>query len=552
MSRAPLALALLIVSAAIAADKDPWIRITSAHFELFTDAGDRAGRDVVRHFEQVHSFFRQRFGAGIDPARKARVLLFRNEKEFTPYRPSASAAAFFHPGEYRDFIVMHNSGSDWRPMAVHELTHLMLHQLNLELPLWLNEGLAELYSSMEPRGARMMVGRDIPGRMQVLAAEPWLDLHTLLAVDHNSPAYTDPARSAIFYAESWKLVHMLQLQPDYEAHFGDLLRALGKGDSEAAFRAAYGKDLTAVERDLRAYLTGNTITALLFDIQLPKSIDAPEIEPGAGLSARLAMAELLSATRGRSQQAAGAYATVAKDYPGRWELEEAMGRFAWHERRLEEANLHFANAQTMGCRDGSMFLLWGRVLGYTNHPQEAVTVLAKAVQLQPDSLEARLEYGDALVRNHDWNGAVAVLRAVKTVPGGSAWRYWYNLAYALYRAGDLSGAQPLVANARKYASTAREKTSLDQLQTALDRPAPLPAVEGTLESLECGHIARLHVRTAGEVKIFIMPDPRAVRANTVAQLECGPQKNPPRVRIEYQSLPEASGVTGLVRALEFR
>ena len=551
MSRAPLALVLLSVSAA-AADKDPWLRITSAHFELFTDAGERSGREVIRHFEQVHSFFLQRFGAGIDPARKARVILFRNEREFGPYRPSASSAAFFHPGEYRDFIVMHNSAIDWRPMAVHELTHLMLHQLNLELPLWLNEGLAELYSSMEARGGRMMVGRDIPGRMQALATQPWLDLRALFAVDHNSPVYTDPARSGIFYAESWKLVHMLQLQPDYEARFPDLLRALAKGDSEAAFRTAYGKDVNAAERDLRAYLNGNTISAFLFDIRLPKSVDAPEIEPAAGLYARLAIAELLSGSRGRSEQAAATYAGVAKDYPGRWEVEEAIGRFAWHERRLEDANLHFAKAESLGCRDGDMYLLWGRVLGYTNHARDAVIVLAKAIQLLPDSAEARLEYGEALVRNRDWSGAVTVLRAIKTVPDAAAWRYWYNLAYALYRAGDLPAAKPLVAKARTYAATARENTSLDQLQAALDRPAPLPAVEGTLESLDCGQIARLHVRIGESVRIFVMPDPRAVRANLGIELECGPQKSPARVRLEYQALPDASGADGLVRSIEFR
>ena len=58
MLRAPLALVLLALPAA-AAVKDPWLRLTSAHFEIFTDAGERAGRDVAKHFEQVHGFFLQ-------------------------------------------------------------------------------------------------------------------------------------------------------------------------------------------------------------------------------------------------------------------------------------------------------------------------------------------------------------------------------------------------------------------------------------------------------------------------------------------------------------
>jgi hypothetical protein len=35
-------------------------------------------------------------------------------------------------------------------------------------------------------------------------------------------------------------------------------------------------------------------------------------------------------------------------------------------------------------------------------------------------------------------------------------------------------------------------------------------------------------------------------------LQCGPQKPPRPVRIEYQPSPAASGTAGIVRALEFK
>src|SRR5436189_2148418 len=95
---------LVIAVRAVAADKDPWVRITSPNFELFTTAGERAGRDLVKHFEQVRSFFVQRFGRESDSTRKARVILFRSGKEYEPYRPNEFASAFYQPGEYRDFI----------------------------------------------------------------------------------------------------------------------------------------------------------------------------------------------------------------------------------------------------------------------------------------------------------------------------------------------------------------------------------------------------------------------------------------------------------------
>ena len=125
MRRAPVLL-LCFVPVLHAADKDPWVRVSSPHFDLFTTAGERAGRDLIKHFEQVHSFFQQRFGTGIETTRKARVILFRSDKEYEPYRPNEFASAFYHPGEYHDVIVMNNTTENARPVAVHELTHLMV------------------------------------------------------------------------------------------------------------------------------------------------------------------------------------------------------------------------------------------------------------------------------------------------------------------------------------------------------------------------------------------------------------------------------------------
>ena len=36
---------------------DPWLRIATPHFELYTSAGESKGREVILYFEQVRSFF---------------------------------------------------------------------------------------------------------------------------------------------------------------------------------------------------------------------------------------------------------------------------------------------------------------------------------------------------------------------------------------------------------------------------------------------------------------------------------------------------------------
>src|SRR5713101_7266932 len=112
----------------LAADADPWLRMKSANFELFTTAGERSGRDLIRHFEQVRSFFVQAFQLRGPGARPAQVIAFRSEKEYEPYRPNRFATAFFQGGAAHDFIVMQSASREHYAVAVHEYTHLLVRQ----------------------------------------------------------------------------------------------------------------------------------------------------------------------------------------------------------------------------------------------------------------------------------------------------------------------------------------------------------------------------------------------------------------------------------------
>ena len=287
-----------------------------------------------------------------------------------------------------DFIVMSDASSEHYPVAVHEYTHLMIHQSGMEIPAWLNEGLAELYSSLEPRGVKILVGQVIPGRLQALRSDRWIPLAALLAVDHASPLYNEKSRAGMFYAESWALVHMLNLDPAYRPQLKSLVAALKENDPPAAFARAYGKQVGEVEAALRTYFNSPTVHAQLFDVNVPKSVEAPEIEPAASFPARLALAELLANYRGRGDQARAAYDQLAKDYPDRWEVEEGLGQFAWQDRKLAEAARHFARAMELGCNNLPSLLLYARVLGYNNQPKDEVGVLLKAAKLFPESARA--------------------------------------------------------------------------------------------------------------------------------------------------------------------
>jgi hypothetical protein len=170
MIRRAAFLLALACCAAPAGQRDPWVRIASANLELFTTGGERSGVDLLKHFEQVRSFFTQAFGSRLVAGKPVRLIAFHSEKEYRLYRPNELATAFYQPGTEHDFIVMENGAPDHYDVAVHEFTHLMIHQSNLAVPVWLNEGMAELYSNLAPMGSKIVVGNVIAGRAQTLLA----------------------------------------------------------------------------------------------------------------------------------------------------------------------------------------------------------------------------------------------------------------------------------------------------------------------------------------------------------------------------------------------
>jgi tetratricopeptide (TPR) repeat protein len=542
--RLALTWSLLSAVAYAATPADPWLRIQSANFELFTTAGERAGRDMVRHFEQVRGFFLQVFGVKSTNGNPVRIIAFHSEKEFQPYRPSAVATAFFHDGREHAYIVMSNTGSEHYQVATHEYTHLLIGQAGGAVPVWLNEGLAELYSTVEQVGERIIVGKAPPGRGQTLLENPWIPLDALLSTGHDSPLYNEKSRAGMFYAESWALVHMLNLDQEYRLHLGAMLDALKTVDSVEAFQRAYGKSIQQVQADLQEYIGRQYLHGIAFQVPLAKAVESPRIEPHSAVLARLALAELLADYPGKLNQAGEMYSQLARDFPRRWEVEAALGRFAWRERHNQEAVSRFAHAAGMGATDPRMFIDYARALGVANRPEEAVAALRNAIRLDASLRDAHYDLGLLLVRTGAWRDAMAELQQSRPLKPQQAARYFYGMAYSAYRLGDPIAARNYLEQGRTYTKIPEEVAALDQLSHTLGPPL----VEGVLETIECqGKLARLRVRVGDSERIFLIPDLTAAKG-----LTCGPQPGS-TVRIEFQAMPVGSaGADGIVRSLEFK
>jgi hypothetical protein len=164
----PKLLSLIGLIAATASGEPRWIHIHSTNFEIYSSASEGSTRETLRYFEQVRTFFLQATGRSVSKPVPIYIIAFGSEKEYLPFRPNEFAAAFYHGGAERDYIVLSHSSSETFPVATHEYVHLVVQHAGLNFPPWLNEGTAELYSTLKPLGDKVIVGNLIPGRLQAL------------------------------------------------------------------------------------------------------------------------------------------------------------------------------------------------------------------------------------------------------------------------------------------------------------------------------------------------------------------------------------------------
>ncbi len=597
-----------VITASAATAAEQWLKLTSSHFELYTTAGEKKGREAILYFEQVRDFFGRASG-NRKPITTApvRIIAFRSDKEYKPYRINESAEAFYLDGYDRDYIVMRAITQENYPVAVHEFTHLLVKHSGIEIPIWLNEGLADVYSSMKPLGKKVLVGSLIPGRFYFLQQNKWMPLDALTSVDAKSPYYNEKNRVGIFYSESWALVHMLLLSPKYRPQFNKFLAAMSSGlPASAAFWQTYAETPAQVQKDLEQYMSGTQFSGVLFDVTLEKSAEEPDIEPAPALESGMALADLLALTS-KGEAAKEAYESLAKESPKSWEVEAGLAELAWRAKNPEEARKHFARAAELGSTNPRLYFDYAMVLREADEKESAaIPALQKAVALDPDYQDAHYYLAFCLLSDGKYQEAVDHFKKVKHIKVEQAFSYYHAIAYADYQLEKWDDAQKAAEGARKYARQVPDIASADDMLRALsqeherratiaqqlaalaaeqaagprgagepvaaaEKPRQLisrpdgpdaapatPSVVGRLRQVDClGKMVRLHIAAAGQKQMALaIVDPERVTIKGAeggtADLTCGEQKGK-LVIVEYRSRQDARlGTIGDVRSIEFQ
>ncbi|MCP3962599.1 MAG: tetratricopeptide repeat protein [bacterium] len=245
--------------------KEQWIQLDAGHFTLISNAGERSTRKIGSDLEKFFVVVEEVLGHGLKSPLPSTVYIFKHDSSFKPYKllwegkPARISGYFMARADGNHIAVNADQRLEAAGILYHELMHYVVSSNSSPVPLWLNEGLAELYSTFESEGVKVAIGKPVERHVYWLRNQPLIPLQELFTIDFDSPTYNEGQRRGDFYAQSWLLVHYLLMSDGSQrstllVQFLDLVRQ-GVA-TEEAFRRAFGKDFLAAKAEAGACHTG--------------------------------------------------------------------------------------------------------------------------------------------------------------------------------------------------------------------------------------------------------------------------------------------------------
>jgi Flp pilus assembly protein TadD len=522
MRRLLLAVTLLWVSGASTAAAQTWTHAESEHFEVYTTGGDRTARDALTYFERVHAFFTDFMKIAPQTTARTRLIVFTGDRQFAPYKPGDLAVAFYQSGPERDYIVMRALDSEAYPIVVHEYVHLVLRHSPGTYPLWLNEGLAEFFSTLAAEGNRMGIGKPPIGRLAYITQEAsMMPLDRLFGVTHGSPEYLGRSHSGVFYSQSWALTHMLFVDSRYKAGMGEFTRLVVNGMPSAdALMKVYGKTPENVGRDLYNYVRQSQYTYFLADYRSPEAVRNRPTRRVDTFEADLVRANLLANMRERESDARTVFERLSGERPDDLTLLESRAFFEMQHGRMEQARPHLRRATELGSTNPWVYRTYAVI-----EPERRSELLTRAFEMSPDNLELRLQYASLRLSEKRPGEALAALSAVRNVPQELAFQLFQLQANVYASLDEFDEARRAAERAVQYAATEEEAAFAARLRKSLD----------DFVAARAAAAERANARAARQSDADDGAAPAAVPA--------GPQLESPPVTLRLQSLRDDGRVT---------
>lgn len=408
-----VSLLLLLMAPASSSAKENWAIMQSKNFTVIGNAAERDIRKLAARLEQFRHVISLLFPkTQIETPVPTTVVLFRDHDSFKPFKPlykgktRENVGGYFLPTPDVNYIALTAGVGGETPYEIifHEYQHFILRNNLPSAPAWLNEGLAEFYSTFTSDDEqKAKLGTLIPRHIHTLRDRVFLPLKTLFDVDHKSPHYNETNKAGIFYAQSWALIHYLILGEGgkRQSQLGQFISRLNNGlPLEENFRESFQADYKTIESELRDYINKFSFPAL--NITFSKQLEYAK--------------ELQSAQLSEAQ------------------INYYLGDLLMRQRRLDEAEARLRKAVELDPKFAPGYVSLGIVRQLQGKPDEAVKLMRAAIESDPNNYLSHFYHGYVLRQSAQHDEAVkAYQQAIKLNPEGA--RAFAELGYTYLSLG---------------------------------------------------------------------------------------------------------------------
>jgi|GEM_PF-1207764 len=271
---------IIILNPAISRAADLRI-IKTAHYRIHTDLDDNLADDLSRRLDAMYDEYSRRLAefapAGDSTPLEAYVVQSKEKYLHIVGLQMAGTGGAFSAQRHLLAAFLDGQGRDaLRRTLQHEAFHQFVFKaIGPNVPVWLNEGLAQVFEEAVWTGNSFELGQVPPRRLRHLKKEiqasSIIDFRSFLKMTPMQWAvgWSDPVEAGRQYNQAWAMAHFLVYATDdqgrfkYRARLLQMLQFLHDGyDGEAAFEDAFSSNIEGFQRRFMEYAAGLTPTPL--------------------------------------------------------------------------------------------------------------------------------------------------------------------------------------------------------------------------------------------------------------------------------------------------
>ena len=277
------------------ADEPVWLKLQAERFGVISQLDEAGTRRWAVEFDQFVDALLQLYAIDDGALPPLTMVLFEQPRDFAPYQVQTESGQVRVAGFFANMgtwsvigLAGRRSSPETRRIVYHEGVHWFMSAMDTEVPLWFNEGLAEVFSTFEVEDGQARWGMTLQNHIDYLGYYPLRPLDEFLRVSQDQALHG----SGGYYPQAWAFTHFFLFGNSgaERSKLAEFVKQLQQTDIDTAFATAFETSYEELTDDLRSYLRRGRYGIQLLDARDRGGEMA--IEPASAAVVEFALARL--------------------------------------------------------------------------------------------------------------------------------------------------------------------------------------------------------------------------------------------------------------------